>query len=517
MRTSCPSWHVPAEGGKQRTNRRARRSYNLAVIDRTPIPRLATITGLTGGAILAAWLATRTGEGGQALVALAFALATRLPIAAVWLLMAFGLGRPLRRWLDPAGRGGPALQLGLGVAVALTLDAALGSLGFFGATGAIGAWLVVIAGSALAIDQLRRQRPAPLRPVAWIATPAVAVLVVAACSAPGWLWASEFGGYDALSYHLQLPREWLAAGVIRPLEHNVYSALPGSMEAAYLHLALLAGDDIGFATAAQLLHALLAVATALVTARVAAVVAPTAASPAGIALLGVPWIVVVGSLAYNEMAVALMLASGLLALLTLTTCPRRGLAIGLLAGAACGAKLTSVGFVAVPLVVLLLGRTPLRGWPLNLLAGTAGGLVTLGPWLIRNATVTGNPVFPFATELLGTAHWSAEQAAAWWRGHQAIGSPVDRLAVMVDEIVRYGLGPAPGSEPWNAQWSLAPLLLPVAVTVCLLRRAWRRPVIELVVVIAIQLAFWLTFTHLKSRFFRDRDRLVVRATGDLPR
>ena len=57
----------------------------------------------------------------------------------------------------------------------------------------------------------------------WTAAPAVAVLLVAACSAPGWLWASEFGGYDALSYHLQLPKEWLHLKKITTLDHNVYS------------------------------------------------------------------------------------------------------------------------------------------------------------------------------------------------------------------------------------------------------------------------------------------------------
>jgi len=50
--------------------------------------------------------------------------------------------------------------------------------------------------------------------------PTIAIVILAACSAPGWLWATEFGGYDVLSYHLQLPREWYDAGRIVPLDHS---------------------------------------------------------------------------------------------------------------------------------------------------------------------------------------------------------------------------------------------------------------------------------------------------------
>jgi hypothetical protein len=49
------------------------------------------------------------------------------------------------------------------------------------------------------------------------AAPALAVLLLAACCPPGTLWRSEALGFDVLSYHLQLPREWLAGGRLAPL------------------------------------------------------------------------------------------------------------------------------------------------------------------------------------------------------------------------------------------------------------------------------------------------------------
>ena len=53
---------------------------------------------------------------------------------------------------------------------------------------------------------------------------------------PAPLWGSEFGGYDVLEYHLELPQEWLAAGRLSPLDHNAYSYLPSYLEAASMHL-----------------------------------------------------------------------------------------------------------------------------------------------------------------------------------------------------------------------------------------------------------------------------------------
>ena len=66
------------------------------------------------------------------------------------------------------------------------------------------------------------------------------MLVVAACAAPGWLWQTEFGGYDAMAYHLQLPREWFEQGRITTSTWNVYSAMPNYRDmmrhAIYEHL-----------------------------------------------------------------------------------------------------------------------------------------------------------------------------------------------------------------------------------------------------------------------------------------
>ncbi|MCH6550872.1 MAG: hypothetical protein IH804_02510, partial [Planctomycetes bacterium] len=346
--------------------------------------------GMVGGPLLVialmGVLSGWTGAGrGHAGLEAAWVLLRALPWALGWLVAAIGFGWPLRRLLAGDGRAGFAIQVGLGVAGLLILDAALGALGVLQIGGSLGAWLLLVAGLALAAEQARRwytgdDRPLPYVPwPVWTAAPAVAVLLIAACSAPGWLWASEFGGYDALSYHLQLPKEWLAAGRIEPLEHNVYSFLPGYVEAAYYHLAVLIGDGVEAVYACQVLHGGFTLLTAALVGRAAARHGGrVAGSVAAVIVVGTPWVVVVGSLAYNEMVVALLLAAGLLVVEETGLSPgRRGAAVGLIAAAACGSKLTAVGFVAVPLGLLLLGLSHPRRWLWIAACAGVAGLVGL--------------------------------------------------------------------------------------------------------------------------------------------
>jgi hypothetical protein len=328
-------------------------------------------------------------------------------------------------------------------------------------------------------------------------------MVLASASAPGWLWSTEFGGYDALSYHLQLPKEWLSIDRIQPLQYNVYSFLPGYVEAAYGHLMLLKGDAIDAVYACQVLHSILALITAWMIACIGRhICGPLAGVTAAVLMLGTPWVVVTGSLAYNEMAVALMLAAGMLAALEQdVSSAKRGLLIGALAATACGAKLTSAGFVALPLGVVLLLTIQRRRWLSAIGSGVAAGLIVLSPWLIRNVTACGNPFFPFATGIFGTAHWSAEQIAIWHAGHASDGSITERLHALWNQVFRHGLGTNPAvGEPWKPQWLVLPWLTLIGLAMGIARPKTRRWSIALALVMASQMAFWLLFTHLQSRF-----------------
>ena len=477
------------------------------------LDRLGLIAGPLAVLILFVWFAGWTGPAPHAGVRAIIVLLSSTPWALGWLVAAFGLGWPLQRLLDPRGDDPFVVQLGLGIAAMLIIDAALGALGALQWGGSIGAWTLLLTGIALAIVQRRYpaptvdRTPSPVPWLFWMAAPALAVLLLAACSAPGWLWASEFGGYDALSYHLQLPKEWMTLGRIEPLTHNVYSYLPGYVEAAYYHLAVLVGDPIQAVYACQLLHASMAVLTAIVVARLAGrMVDRSVARPVGtvaaVLLIGTPWVVVVGSLGYNEMAVTLLLAIALCILLAPSpTTWQHGVILGLLTAAACGAKLTAAGFVLGPLMIVALFTIARRRWLGVILAAGVAGLFGLLPYLLRNWIYSGNPVFPFMTGIFGSAHWSQDQVGNWIAGHVSEAALGPRLIELWNQLWRFGLGPNPSpSEPWSPQWSLLPWLAAVSLIFCLASPSLRRVTLKVAALLTAQVLFWLTLTHLKSRF-----------------
>ena len=449
----------------------------------------------------------------------------------VYLAAAFGLASPLRRLWKDSPDAAP-IQLAVGVALMVSLSHLLGVLSLLSSVTAIGSCAVGLGLAAAQLVGASRTgaRPASLGPgqmvIAALAMPAAAVLIVAAIMPPGWLWGSEYGGFDALSYHLQLPQEWLAAGQLAPLEHNVYSYLPGSIEAAFMHLGaltlaphdrgLLAGDGWRL-LACQGLHAGLVVATAWITARATTrlalradtsePIARWAGAVAGCLALATPWAVVTGSLAYNEAGVNAMLAGVLLVCAQQRMSPvSRGALVGLLVGVACGFKPTAMFFVGVPAGLLLIVATPraLKTLMPALVAGAVVGLVTLAPWLVRNALHGGNPVFPFASDLLGSAHWTTEQIDRYRSAHTFDGSIADRLRTLLWSSPTAAPG-SPAVERFrglaNPQWGVLPLLTLGSIGVLLLSRTRLHLTgFLLSACLAAQLVAWLAFTHLQSRF-----------------
>ena len=448
----------------------------------------------------------------------------------VWLVAAAGYGRLLLVALKmPRSTHGHTIPLGIGVAVMLFLDNAAGSAGGwlpFGLTMivmTIGGWVAFMfelffsgknAPAAHEISANSRDNMCWL----WLlASLPIAMLLVASTSAPGWLWATEFGGYDALSYHLQLPKEWAGLGKLQPLEHNIYSFLPSFAEGAYLHLLYLnagiAGADevstnLTYAYSAQLLHACITILAALATAQFVRQLFSGAvlAILAGLLVIATPWSIVVGSLAYNEMFVVLLLATAMNVVLLQTQNTQgvlaSGIVLGLLIGCAIGAKLTAVGFVVLPIAVFALcshtSHTKSKLLGIVVITST----IVLSPWLIRNVAVAGNPVFPFLSTIFGNGHWSEDQIATFASGHSFDGNLLARFPTMWNELFRQGIGrsPYPPTEPWQPQWWLLFWVGLIGCVVGLFRRQTRRSMFALSAMCFVQLVFWLFFTHLKARF-----------------
>lgn len=591
-------------------------------------------------ALLATMLAASGGLGGDAAraIGLWFVLLTSIWLPLLWVGAAWGYGAwavsGLRRIADggaddgdapgatephpapwssnrprpeaAAGLGATA-PIGIGVALLLWLDHALGAAGWLQAGGGLIAWSVLIIGvvaAGLRLVRIRGRRhdrgPDGLGPQAADVTfgagrlgrflraarplggllfvlPA-AVMLVAAASAPGWLWDTEAAGYDALSYHLQLPREWLEDGRLQGYAHNVYSFLPSYMEAAYYHLAVLqnsidpiseAGHPaVRVAYACQLLHVIMAALAGVMTwdfvrslghtarrrrttDRTRSADTPAAKATAGpethfdragtsafplgalisaVVTVGLPWMVVVGSLAYNEAAVVLLLVASLAVAVRLGEAPASGATrstavggavIGGLLGVALGAKLTAVGFAVIPVGLVAVGRIGFRrpGRLLTfVLLGSLGGMFAIAPWAVRNAVdtarlagvsesaeavATANPLFPFATGIFGTAHWTTEQAMRWKEAH---GPDPDAGAVPW----RRSIDTAVLHPQWAGLWVAAGLAALGVLAMAGLRRrektesgrlpAIRRTALDMMLVVVAQVLFWAFFTHQHSRF-----------------
>ncbi len=386
----------------------------------------------------------------------------------------------------------------------------------------------------------------------------VALMLVAASNPPGALWSSEARGFDAMSYHLQLPQEWARGSRIEPLQHNFYSYLPSYFEAAFTQLSamtgggsprgggvaigLVAGDGAG-AMACQLLHAMMGFAAALLIARfvwrtitdrfgesVSSRLAVEAAGIAGAAAVATPWVLVVSSLAYNESAVNALFAGAILAAVApgIRAWPR-GLLCGLLVGVATGCKPTAAFFVAPTVGMLLLWTSIARGdddatkvaraKPIAgaVLACTVAGLISIAPFLIRNYAYGGNPVFPAAASLFGRAHWTTQpdQIARFTSAHSETASLADKLGLLV---ARSGDGlpvaetgrtdPTTGrrvvlGQPrglMHEQWSLMVAAGFVGLVLSFSHARVRSFGAALMAGVLLSLAWWLLFSHCQSRF-----------------
>ncbi|KAF0242411.1 MAG: hypothetical protein FD180_3909, partial [Planctomycetota bacterium] len=395
-----------------------------------------------------------------------------------------------------------AVEGGLGFAVLMTLLHLLGLAGFVRAPVVV----LLLLGGCVAALVGRDLRSLPGRATAMLAhpgvalvAPLVAILLLAASFPPGMLWPSEAKGYDALEYHLQVPREWLDAGAIRALPHNVYAYLPLNFEMLTLGMFSLRGGAFEGMLGAQWLHASFAVGTAALLGVWAGARTGSSASgaAAAAAYLCVPWNLVTGSLAYNEQAAAFL---GLCALVLLWEAPlthRVMAAAGICAGAAVGTKLTAAGFLFLPALAAAAAfrdreegavRTPPKRLAFAALVFCVAGLLVHAPYLARNAAWTKNPVFPFATRVLGRAHWGESEEWRFINGHFPRASAGERVVALWESGV--------GDPGYGVAWLAAAL---AGLGFALSRRPTRALAAGASVFAGMQLLFWLSATHLQPR------------------
>jgi len=336
-----------------------------------------------------------------------------------------------------------AAALGLGVLSVLTLG-----LGVFGILSRPSAWVILgggfLAGAArLHIARQKGEQGAresgsrnhegssssktgagPNRFVATLILLALAaplcLTLFNACLPPGILWNGEANGYDVLEYHLQGPREYYETGRIAFLPHNVYTSFPQQMEMLYLLLMHLLDDPHAAGIPSQLLHAMCGGLTVIAVFYWSRPGLPRclAALLAG----STPWLAYAGCLAYveNGMIFFTTTAAGLLIdTLTDSRAGRAAFAAGLCAGLAGGCKYTALVLAAVALAAAwgVAMRAPAIQRLKSITLFGLGVVLAFSPWLIKNAALADNPIYPFAYEWFGGKAWSADQAAQWAEAH----------------------------------------------------------------------------------------------------
>lgn len=469
-------------------------------------------------AILFPAIVLMRGEGGP-WVARVITLVETLILAgwapALYLIAGAGYGRLIRRWV-PAGLGRWSIELGFGMTALLSITHLMGMLGFLTS---VSAWVITGIGVVLFFPIIKELRSAsPIERVSPIHIAIVCggmLALVMACNPPGVLWGSEYGGFDALSYHLQLPREWIEQGRVWPSDHNVYSYLPSYIESAYAHIALLMGEGIHAGNgramiSAQLLSAFMLIVSAGCIGELARTtctrVLPDAdaniAGRIGTALaFGTPWLMVVGTLAYNEIAVVLLGSSALIvAMRSDIETWKRAILCGFIVGGACSCKPTALFMLAPSVGIVLLACSPRKHWIVATLGCVVVGAMTIAPWLIRNELATGNPVFPQMHAFFGDGHWSEAQHAIYASAHAFDGSIVDRFLMLVvpdadgvDHVSRFrGLT--------NGQWGLTPLLGLIGLVGLLVVMRTHRAGFVALLVVSVPIGAWAVMTHVQSRF-----------------
>jgi len=313
----------------------------------------------------------------------------------------------------------PVLQALLGLGVVSVAILMVGLLGLFPST------LVAILGMLAVVVVLSRQI------VTWVRSLGRACQFALATASPFDRWLRRAvilllalsllmalappTKWDALTYHLEAPRFYLAAGRIVSYPDNHFFGFPHLVEMLYLWLMIVARAQ----AAAPLHWAFGALTLMLVGGLARRINRPAAGVMAMIILLVCDSLWLELSWPYNDFALIAYVTAALISLLAWAgigglseanslphvspllvgegSAVRVLLLAGVFVGFAMSVKYTAAGSaVGIGCVALWLARP--HGWRAMFVAGgmvSVVALLVVAPWLAKNALLDGNPVSPF--------------------------------------------------------------------------------------------------------------------------
>jgi hypothetical protein len=351
---------------------------------------------------------------------------------------------------------------------------------------AVGACLLALA-SAGRIPSFRLGRPAA-REWPWAVITLGAVLYAGFCAL-----APEIE-FDALSYHLELPRRWLASGRAVDDVNDYVTLYPLGWDLLFGAALTLDGP-----VAAKLLHWMALPACGAVAGLMVRVAAPHA-SPwmAAAIFVTAPTVFWEATTAYNDLAVAFFVGVATSALLRAhqTGDDRWLIAAGLQLGFACATKHLALVALASILPVLAWSRLRfptgggrrapgVRAAAETLAVVTLLALLVPLPWYIRSWNAAGNPVFPDMFHVFG-----AEPPERWdaltERGLQQFKDHFGRPRTVANAL----------TLPWDMTihgtkygGTLGPLVL-AGLPITILAATKRRTAAALLAGTVLYVAFW---------------------------
>lgn len=219
-------------------------------------------------------------------------------------------------------------------------------------------------------------------------------------------------GFDALNYHLGVPRLYLEAGGLVPAPHIVYSSFPFFIEMLFTWGLLLQGE-----TLAKLFHFFFAAALTLaVFAYARRRLGGSAAAPAALALIASPLVGYLSQTAYVDLALAHFIFLSYVCFER--AIERRDSQWFLLAGTFCGlACATKYSGILAPLLLAgWLARAYAKSWKSAVgpaLAVAVPCVFLTLPWLVKNWLWIGNPVAPIFSDWLPNPWFGTEEYRSW--------------------------------------------------------------------------------------------------------
>jgi len=211
-------------------------------------------------------------------------------------------------------------------------------------------------------------------------------------------------GTDTLSARLAIPKAYVEAGQILYLPSNLHANLPGNGEMLYTLCMLLGSDRL-----AQLVHLSFGLSLLLgIYGLAARRFSHSLAALACLLFYSLTDVVAQFSAAYTDLAVAAFAFYAFAAWVRWWEGgDGRSLALaGVCAGMAAGSKLNALGVLATLLIITAAASWRVGGNRLPRVAAEAlwvllPGVVVFLPWLLKNISMTGNPLYPLFAGVLG--------------------------------------------------------------------------------------------------------------------